>query len=57
MVAGKWAPVPPLLLFPAREVGDDDEEGGGGVEGGKMAAPEQNNTRTLTFSINLLTRV
>lgn len=55
MVAGKWAPVPPLLLlFSAREVGDEEEEG---AEGGEMAAPEQNNTRTLTFSINLLTRV
>lgn len=31
------------------------EEGGGGR--GEMAAPEQNNTRTLTFYINLLTRV
>lgn len=45
----------PLLFFPAREVGDD--EGEEGEEGGKMAAPERNNTRTLTFSINLLTRV
>lgn len=34
-------------------------QGGRGEEvvGGKMAAPERNNTRRLTFSINLLTRV
>lgn len=47
MVAGKWAPVPPFFFLPGRW----------GEEGGKMAAPEQNNTGTLTFYINLLTRV
>lgn len=49
---GPTSPQPPLTR-PALS----HSLGGVGERGNEMAALEQNNTRTLTFSVNLLTHV